>query len=304
MEESRFVDVHGVEVFARCWPVDDARGVVLIAHGASEHSGRYDRFARALNAAGFAAYALDHRGHGVTGASTGPGLTGAGGGMALIDDVDALRAVASARFGAETPMYLFGHSMGSLIAFGYLCAHSAGLAAGVLCGFPANLGESPQLAEMLHGFADAGMRDEPASDLLRNDQSMFEPVRSPFDWLSRDTAEVDLYLADPFCGDSNPLTYGYLIDLLGTIGSLGERLGSIACPVLVIAGDHDPAGAMGAHPTDLARRLTEANVDTKLVLFPGARHEILNETNRDEVTADIISWLQSEEPSAISATGR
>ena len=140
--------------------------------------------------------------------------------------------------------------------------------------------------------------------LLRIDQSMFEPVRSPFDWLSRDTGEVDLYLADPFCGDSNPLTYGYLIDLLDTIGSLGERLGSIACPVLVIAGDHDPAGAMGAHPTDLAHRLTEANVDTKLVLYPGARHEILNETNRDEVTADIISWLQSEEPSAISATGR
>ena len=120
---------------------------------------------------------------------------------------------------------------------------------------------------------------------------MFEPVRSPFDWLSRDADEVDKYLADPYCGDGNPLTYGYLIDLLQTIAPAAEHLASIACPILVIAGDHDPAGAMGAHPTDLADRLVAAGVETQLTLYEGARHEILNETNRDEVTADIITWL-------------
>lgn len=299
METASFVDRHGVEVFTRCWPVDAARGVMLIAHGASEHSGRYDRFAQALNAAGFAVLALDHRGHGVTGSSTGPGLMGPGGGMAVIDDMDELRAAATSRFGRDAPIYVFGHSMGSLIAFGYLCAHSAGLAGAVLCGVPANIGETASLAELLQGFAEAGMRDEPASDLLRNDQSMFEPVRTPFDWLSRDAHEVDLYLADPFCGDANPLTYGYLIDLLGLIAPAGENMASIACPVLVIAGDHDPAGAMGAHPTDLARRLAAVGVETTLTLYEGARHEILNETDRNEVTADIIDWLRARAPETI-----
>src|SRR3982750_3081417 len=91
MEERRFVDAYGVEVFGRWWPIADPTAVVLIAHGASEHSGRYDRFARALNAAGYSAVAIDHRGHGRTGASTGQGLMGAGGGHAVIDDLEELR---------------------------------------------------------------------------------------------------------------------------------------------------------------------------------------------------------------------
>src|SRR5262245_66194847 len=96
MEERTFVDAHGVEVFSRWWTVDAPRGVVLIAHGASEHSGRYERFARALNAAGFDAIAIDHRGHGRTAPATGRGIMGAGGGSAVLDDLHELRAAASA----------------------------------------------------------------------------------------------------------------------------------------------------------------------------------------------------------------
>src|SRR5947209_16696864 len=90
MDEATFPDRHGVDVFYRRWPLADANAVVVIAHGASEHSGRYDRFARALGDAGFAAYAPDHRGHGRTAAATGDGVTGPGGGDALVDDLDAL----------------------------------------------------------------------------------------------------------------------------------------------------------------------------------------------------------------------
>ena len=94
MDERTFVDAHGVEVFTRWWTIDAPRGVVLISHGASEHSGRYDRFARALNEAGFAAVALDHRGHGRTGSATGVGVMGPGGGHAVIDDLHELRSAA------------------------------------------------------------------------------------------------------------------------------------------------------------------------------------------------------------------
>ena len=291
MEERTFVDAHGVEVFSRWWPTDEARGTVVIAHGACEHSGRYDRFALALNAAGLHAVAIDHRGHGRTGASTGAGVMGPGGGQAIIDDLHELRAAACARFGESTPVFLFGHSMGSSIALGYLTQHSAGLTGAVLCGVPGDVEQPSELRPALEEAAAAGLRDEPAVDLLAAQNEVFEPARTPFDWLSRDPDEVDRYIGDAFCGDGNPLTLGFLLDLLDALEPARERLAAISCPVLVIAGDQDPAAGMGAHATTMQRALRQAGVATDLHLYEGARHEILNETNRDEVTADVVGWF-------------
>ncbi len=294
MDERMMIDSHGVEVFSRSWPIDSPAGVVLIAHGASEHSGRYDRFATALNEAGFAAVAIDHRGHGRTNKTPGPAIMGPGGGQAVVDDLHELRTLVESTVEADTPVFLFGHSMGSLIGLAYLTQHADGLAGGVLCGFAADLNNVGALADLLQGFADAGMRDEPAADLLASNNAPFEPARTPFDWLSRDPAEVDRYIADPFCGDGNPLTYGYVIDLFGVVAPAAEHLRAISCPVLVIAGDQDPAAAMGANATTLAEALVAAGVATEVTLYADARHELLNETNRDEVTSDVVSWLQSQ----------
>ncbi len=291
MEESTFVDGHGVEVFTRWWPVDSPRAVVLISHGASEHSGRYDRFGRALNADGFAAAALDHRGHGRTAPATGRGVMGPGGGRAVVDDLHELLGQAASRFGGGTPVFLFGHSLGSLIALAYLAGHSGDLAGAVLCGFPVAIGEVGALGAALRDLADSGMRDEVAADLLHGNNAPFEPARTEFDWLSRDPAEVDRYVADPMCGDGNPLTYGYLVDLFEVVAPAREQLTSISCPVLVVAGDRDPAAAMGAHPAALAEALEHDGVAVELKLYEGARHELLNETNRDAVTSDIGRWV-------------
>lgn len=293
MDEQTTVDSHGVEVFSRSWPVDSPAGVVIIAHGASEHSGRYDRFARALNEAGFAVVGIDHRGHGRTGKSTGRGVMGPGGGQALIDDLHELRAATMSTLPADTPVFLFGHSLGSLIGLAYLAQHADGLAGSVLCGVAADLNDTGAFAELLQGLADAGMRDQPAADLLSSNNAAFEPARTTFDWLSRDPDEVDRYIADPFCGDDNPLTYGYLIDLFDVVAPAGESIGAISCPVLVIAGDHDPAAAMGAHANMLAEALAKHDVAVDLTLYEGARHELLNETNRDDVTDDIVTWLHA-----------
>jgi alpha-beta hydrolase superfamily lysophospholipase len=291
MEERTFVDAHGIEVFSRWWLIGDPRGLVVISHGASEHSGRYDRFARALNAAGYAAVAIDHRGHGVTGRATGAGVMGPPGGIAVVDDLHELRVAAHAEVGADVPVLFFGHSLGSLIGLAYLLDHSAGLAGAVLCGLPLDVETAAATGPVLEGFAAAGLRDEPVADLLAGNNATFEPARTTSDWLSRDPAEVDAYIADPYCGDANPLTYGYLIDLFAVVGPAPERLGEITCPVLLIAGDQDPAAGMGAHPTALAKALTAAGIENDLTLYEGARHELLNETNRDEVTTDIIGWL-------------
>jgi len=290
VHERPFHDRHGVEVFARVWPNEQPVGSVVISHGASEHSGRYDRFARALNDAGYAVYALDHRGHGQTAIATGKGRMGPPGGEALVDDLDELVDLAVADHG-DVPVVLFGHSLGSLIALAYLTRHSERLAGSVLCGFPASLADVPAIGEVFESVDDA-MRDEPV-DALGAFNEPFEPARTPFDWLSRDDAEVDRYLADPLCGDDVPLTYGFMADLFAIVAPAIQptALAAITCPIFIISGDRDSSGAMGKNPELLDAALRNAGVTVECRLYPGARHELLNETNRDDVTADVVAWI-------------
>ena len=144
--------------------------------------------------------------------------------------------------------------MGSLITLAYLTRHADGLAGGVLCGFPTSVDDAPNLAPLLQGI-DPAIRDEPAGELLGDNNAPFEPARTPSDWLSRDADEVDRFIDDPMSGDGNPLTFGYLADLFDVVAPAREHLGSISCPLLVIAGDSDPAAAMGAHAAALADSL-------------------------------------------------
>jgi alpha-beta hydrolase superfamily lysophospholipase len=293
MNTHSFIDAHGVEVFSHWWPIESPTAVVVISHGASEHSGRYDRFARALNDAGYAVVAIDHRGHGLTAAGADRAIMGAGAGQAVVDDLHELIEQARSAFGAELPMYLFGHSLGSLMAFAYLTQHSHGLSGGILCGFAADLDGVADLGALLAGFDTPELRDESAAAILAANNAPFEPARTPYDWLSRDEAEVDLYANDPFCGDAHPLTFGYLIDVFDLVAPLVDRMADITCPVLVIAGGQDPAAGMGEFARIAAAALGRAGVVTDLSIYEDDRHELLNEFNRDEVTADILGWLQA-----------
>lgn len=280
----------GIEVFHQRWSIDDPKGTVVLAHGASEHSGRYARFAAALNAAGWDAVALDHRGHGRTGASSGVGKLGPAGGQGLLDDLGRVIAEAGAAGG---PVVLFGHSMGSMISQGYVAAGGAGLAGYVLCGALGVVEGSNELLAGLQQAVEAGMGDD-ALDMLGPYNAPFEPARTPFDWLSRDPAEVDAYLADPYCGEANPLTYGFVAELVRVAidGVDPDRIAAAPhLPVLLIAGEMDPAGGMTANVRALEERLRGAGLDTTAIYYPDARHELLNETNRDEVTADVVAWL-------------
>ena len=292
MGEHTFTDPDGVEVFYRSWPRDGAKGVVVIAHGASEHSGRYDRFARALNDAGYAAYGIDHRGHGRTSASTGVGLAGPGGGARMIDDLHEL-VDRAARENGDLPVILFGHSMGSMIAQAYVQTHGHGLAGYVLSGCP---GPNPDVEAMKAGLqaaVDAGQGDQPLGGMLSAFNEAFEQ-RTGFEWLSRDAAEVDKYCADPYCGDNHPLTAGFFNDLIGLAAPAMEPDGIARIPqlpVLMITGEMDPAAGMGASARELEKRLRDAGLDVTAHYYADARHELLNETNRDAVTADVIAWL-------------
>ena len=141
---------------------------------------------------------------------------------------------------------------------------------------------------------EAGMADEPL-DVLAGYNASDEPTRTNYDWLSRDAEEVDKYIADPLCGDENPLTYGYVTALLETIVDVMEAAAIVRIPtcvsVLLLTGECDPVSENGAQVRELDRRLREAGLDVTACYYAGARHEVLNETNRDEVHRDLVDWL-------------
>ncbi|MCZ2827006.1 MULTISPECIES: alpha/beta fold hydrolase [unclassified Modestobacter] len=287
----------GVAVTYRRWlPAGQVRGTVQIVHGASEHSGRYERLAGALTERGLVVYAMDLRGHGRTAGATGPGRFGAPGADGALDDVEALHRVAAQEH-PGVPRLLLGHSMGSIIALASAQRDGALLTGLVLSG---PIGVSPELADTvsaLEGAVAAGLGDQPL-DALGAFNEPFEPVRTPYDWLSRDPAEVDAYLADPLAGDQVPLTHGYAAGVFGMSVRAASLEGIAALPeglpVLLLSGQHDPVGGRDADQvTALAGLLRERGLPVEQRVYPEARHEVFNETNRDEVVADLLGWLEA-----------
>jgi alpha-beta hydrolase superfamily lysophospholipase len=290
--ERTLTDSHGVEVFYRTWPVEGPTGVVVIAHGLAEHSGRYDRFGHALNDAGWAAYAPDLRGHGRTSEGTGVGRTGPGGGGALLEDIRDVVQVAAAE-SPDVPIVLFGHSMGALLTQAYTESHGDGLSGYALSACPGPMDTVDVAAEGLAAAVEEGMGDS-EMDMLSAFNQPFEPARTPFDWLSRDEAEVDAYIADKYCGSNHPMTISFMFELfrLALPAIEPDAISRVPqIPVLMVTGEDDPATGMGSWARELEKRLRDAGLDVTPHFYPDARHELLNETNRDEVTADIIQWL-------------
>ncbi|MGZ4540187.1 MAG: alpha/beta fold hydrolase [Blastococcus sp.] len=290
--------VDGSRVRYRRWlPDGDLRATIQLVHGASEHSGRYGRLAAALTAAGFGVWAMDLRGHGRTAESTGIGRFGGGLGVdTVLDDVQALHLVIDDEH-PGVPRVLLGHSMGSIIALASAERDGRGLAGLVLSG---PVGVAPQLADMVTALEEAiaaGAGDN-ALDALGAFNQPFEPARTAFDWLSRDAAEVDAYVADPLCGDQIPLTVAYAAGVFGlsvgaatadAVARLPEGL-----PVLLLSGERDPVGGEEAAQVNaLAALLRDRGLPVEQHVYPDARHEVFNETNHDEVTADLIAWLRA-----------
>ncbi len=261
--------------------VVEPRGVVQIAHGLAEHASRYDRLASALNSAGFLVRANDHRGHGRSVASeAGLGNFGPAGFAGLIDDVAAYGAGLAAS-DPELPLFLVAHSMGSFAAQSVLLDHSAQYAGVVLSGSTALDVLAGMLAES----------EGPAG--LEAFNVGFEH-RTGYEWLSRDEAEVDAYVASPLCGfevpeDAIPQLFGQAARLADPEALAGIRSD---LPILVVSGQADPLAGDGQLVQLLGQRYRDAGIaDLTVRVYPEARHEIFNETNRDEVTADVVDWL-------------
>jgi alpha-beta hydrolase superfamily lysophospholipase len=287
----------GASLLGRRWlPERAPRAIVQIAHGLAEHSGRYARLAEALNAAGYGAYANDHRGHGAQAAPADLGhFADEGGWDKVVGDLWAFnRRIAAEQ--PRAPIVFLGHSLGSFLGRGFIAEHSDALAGVALSG---SSGKPPAIATLGRAIARAErlrLSKRGKSQLIfkmwfGDFNKPFEPARTPFDWLSRDESQVDAYVADPLCGF--PFSTQLAIDVLDALPRVTSRESLAAIrkdmPVYVFSGERDP---VGANIKGLIADLKAAGF-TKLTtrIYPGARHETLNETNRDEVTRDLIAWL-------------
>lgn len=289
------------QIYACCWePEEEPRGIVQIIHGIAEHIGRYDDFARYLNSLGYLVVAEDHMGHGKTASS---GIVGYfhGGWFAAVEDSYRLyKDIRKAH--PHIPYFLFGHSMGSFLLRTIMIEHPECEARGcIICG--TGWIPTPMLKTGIAACKTAcAVKDETkASPFLQNlvfgsYNKKIEHPRTPFDWLSRDNAVVDAFIADPMCGFT--ATAGLLRDMMVGVSYIQreENLARMkaSMPVFLIAGGDDPVGDYGKGVEKVKREFTCScmeNVASKI--YPLCRHEILNEINRLEVYKDIAEWLKN-----------
>lgn len=283
----------------RFLPDGEPKAILHIAHGMAEHAARYARLAEALTAAGFAVYANDHRGHGQTAADGELGVFAGGLGRVVLDLVELMAH--EKREHPGLPLVLFGHSMGSYFAQELMITHGAELSAAVLSG---STGKPPLIASLgryLARLERLRLGAHGKSALLRSlsfdaFNKQFAPTRTAFDWLSRDAAEVDKYVADPHCGFE--VAVSTWVDLLDALGEIArpERQQQIPgdLPVYIFSGAEDPVSDKTRGLEQLRQAYAAAGLrDVTHRYFPGARHETLNETNRDEVTRELLAWLEA-----------
>ncbi|MFH8368257.1 alpha/beta fold hydrolase [Streptomyces sp. NPDC018031] len=277
------------------------RAIIQIAHGAAEHARRYGRFAGFLADHGYLVVASDHRGHGGTAESTG--------GYGIVGDDDSWRAMVAdlraighrARTDhPDVPLILFGHSMGSMLARD--CAQEYGdeLAGLVLSGTFRTLPGAE--IEEISAHIEREITDRGRDALSTFVPSLFASFNDPyefgtgFEWLSRDSTEVGLYAADAACGF--PFSAGLSLDWVRAVRKINDPRNQARIPahlpVHIAVGTEDPCNQRMTLVYELLedfRYIGTRNLSWKS--YPGARHEILNETNRDEVQQDLLAWLDA-----------
>ncbi len=290
------------ELYVNHWSsADQPMAIVMIAHGMAEHSQRYARFACALAEQGISVFALDQRGHGLTAKQGTLGhFADKQGWRLVVNDLSCLNHHIRLRY-PTTPIFLLGHSMGSYIALAYIMQHSCSMQGAILSG--SNYVKTSlryRIAMALARFERWRLGAKGRSALL--DKMVFCPYqravkqrRTDFDWLTRDTEQVDAYINDPLCGFT--CTTQLWLDLLGGLQQITPVKNMVQIdndlPLLIIGGDADPINH-GHRLIDLANALRESgNRAVDIRLYPQARHEVLQETNHAEVTADIIQWINA-----------
>ncbi len=290
-------DTHTIHL--RTWlPSVPVRGVIQILHGLGEHSARYRRFADDACMRGLAVVAHDHRGHGECASPLGH-IADRDGWQLLVDDTAVVRTEIDARF-STAPVILLGHSMGSFLAQQTAAVSGDALAGLILSG-------SAWLPRLKLALSIAVTRGEtwrlgrcghsPVLQWLSFEtfNRRFAPNRTVADWLSRDIEAVDEYVSDPFCG--GPFSCATWTTFLSALWRISDDrcLEQIRhdLPVLISGGQLDAAGGESAMAKLASHYARTGHQRIKLKVYPEARHEMLNESNRTDVTAEWLDWIDA-----------
>ncbi len=291
-------------VYARkCIPDGVPRGIVQIAHGISEHIGRYEEFMEFLASNGFIAVGNDHLGHGKT--VTDPADKGffseKDGWTHAVDDMDKLHDIMCEEY-PGLPYINFGHSMGSFLTRTYLIRYPDKPDLAILCG-TGHQAKAAVRAGLAFASATVNVQGARKTGEMLNSVAFgsynkgYDNVRTPYDWISSDPEAVDTYIADPDCGGI--ATVGLFRDMMSGIDFITER-DNIAkmnkeLPVLFISGWADPVGENGKGVKRAYKAFCEAGMKyVHIKLYPGDRHELLHEKNKDEVMNDILDWINKK----------
>jgi alpha-beta hydrolase superfamily lysophospholipase len=285
--DHHFVDAQGVTIHYHRWAASTPKGVVQVAHGLGEYAARYENLAQALAAAGYSVYADDHRGHGQTGLGQYGGDTsklgrlGEGGLRATIEDLRQFTGIIRAE-NRDVPLAILGHSWGSLMVQTILNTHAADYDAAILTG----------TAHRKPGSMNAGQLNAKHKHL----------GTTGFEWLSRDPAVSQAFLDDPLTFYADVIKLFGIPDGLRLYGVPSKTMGA-DIPLLIMIGSEDSLGGERSVSNLAQAYLTRARLtDVELIIYDKARHEIFNETNQDEVFADLIGWLDERLSARASAS--
>lgn len=287
----------------KCVPDGKPRAVVQIAHGIAEHIDRYRPFMEFLADNGFVVAGNDHLGHGKS--IRVPEEQGffaeKDGWWRVVDDMDKLHDIMSNEY-PELPYVLFGHSMGSFLTRTYLIKHPDKCDGVILSGTghqsPALVlggnAAASVMAKLNGAMGDGAKLDSLAFGAYLN---KIENPRTKFDWLSRDAEQVDKYIADPLCGFVGKI--GLYRDMMQGIKFITDKKNIAQMnkekPVYFMSGDGDPVGDYGKGVERAYKAFCDAGLhDVFMRLYPGGRHEMLNETNKEQVYQDILNWLNEK----------
>jgi alpha-beta hydrolase superfamily lysophospholipase len=261
------------------------RGVVQLAHGLGEHVGRYTQLAETLAQAEFVVYGNDHRGHGLTAKPAGSfGDFGPGGFDQLVEDMVSLRVIAKDEHRGK-PYILLGHNLGSFAAQQFVLDHSHSIDGLALSG-----------SGTLDGLVRVAQSIAPGDDPMKLMNAAFEPARTPFDWLSRDNAQVDAFIKDPLCFPSlKPESMESFLDAFPRLANPREiRKVRDDLPVYIFSGNDDPVGQRLEGIRVLIDRYRSAGLtSTSHDFYSGGRHEMLHEINRRDVITNLLVWMSS-----------
>lgn len=291
------------ELVYRVWLPENKNihSVVHIFHGMAEHGARYDEFAQYLNTLGIAVYAQDHRGHGLTATDDELGwFADKDGWKRVVEDGFELDQLIRSTY-PDKDLFLLGHSMGSFLVRYLITQHPELYAGAILSGTGASqgvLGAVGKLLARLRSLSNKGRNPDKLLDNLSFGSfgKDFVPQKTNFDWLSRDEVAVQAYVDDPLCGFI--CTSRFFIDLLDGIKLANKKklIRKIPrdMPILIISGANDPVGDFGKGVEKVFRLYQKAGIeDVTISLIKGARHEILNETNREETYRVLGTWLEA-----------